>query len=151
MGVGEGVQKMPVSGHQLVPTSTGQRCQEGAEQAADTTFLGKVGVLGERRLGLAISRFAVLQKKTPPGSLTCFGIEGRKARAAGKTSGMPPDGWLCELTLDERSEACVGAPGSVTPWRASDKGLVLSSGKCQWQVASGRSRLLIHALATVWH
>jgi len=52
-------------------------------------------------------------------------IEARDARAAGKASdGMPADGWLCELTLDERSEAYAGPARSQTPWRASDKGLL---------------------------
>ena len=52
-------------------------------------------------------------------------IEAQKARAAGTASdGMPADGWLCELTLDERSDAYTGAGGSRTPWRASDKGLL---------------------------
>lgn len=34
------------------------------------------------------------------------------------------DSWLCELTLNERAEDYEGAAGSVTPWRASDKGLL---------------------------
>jgi len=52
-------------------------------------------------------------------------IEGRKAQACGKsTNQMPPDGWLCELTLDQRSVAYVGRCRSDSPWRASDKGLL---------------------------
>jgi hypothetical protein len=37
---------------------------------------------------------------------------------------VPVDGWLCELTLDERAEVYRGADPSATPWRASDKGLL---------------------------
>jgi hypothetical protein len=37
---------------------------------------------------------------------------------------VPVDGWLCELSLDERSVAYEGAAQSSTPWRASDKGLL---------------------------
>jgi hypothetical protein len=52
-------------------------------------------------------------------------IEARKARANGETSdGMPADGYLCELTVDERSESYAGAARSKTTWRASDKGLL---------------------------
>jgi hypothetical protein len=38
--------------------------------------------------------------------------------------GIPPDGWMCELTIDERAVAYRGAQPSKTPWRASDKGLL---------------------------
>src|SRR6185503_1155858 len=43
----------------------------------------------------------------------------------GSSREMPPDGWLCELTLATAPNAEVrpGIP-SVTPWRASDKGIV---------------------------
>jgi hypothetical protein len=53
-------------------------------------------------------------------------IEARKAQIAGTTTSgeMRADGWLCELTLDQRSETYVGATSSQTPWRASDKGLL---------------------------
>jgi hypothetical protein len=37
---------------------------------------------------------------------------------------VPADGWLCELTLDERAEAYRGADPSTTGLRASDKGLL---------------------------
>lgn len=44
-------------------------------------------------------------------------IEARKARTDRRESdGMPRDGWLCELTLDERSEAYIGGARSQTPW-----------------------------------
>ena len=41
------------------------------------------------------------------------------------SSNMPPDGWLCELTLASGRDVNLrtGVP-SVTPWRASDKGIV---------------------------
>jgi hypothetical protein len=52
-------------------------------------------------------------------------IEARKARANGETTdGTPADRWMCEFTLDERSEAYTGPIRSKTPWRASDKGLL---------------------------
>ena len=39
--------------------------------------------------------------------------------------GMPPDGWLCELTLASGPKADNQAGmKSATPWRASDKGIV---------------------------
>ena len=43
----------------------------------------------------------------------------------GTSSAMPPDGWLCELTLASGADADVriGA-SSATPWRASDKGIL---------------------------
>jgi hypothetical protein len=38
---------------------------------------------------------------------------------------MPPDGWLCELTLASGPDADAQAGlGSTTPWRSSDKGIV---------------------------
>lgn len=38
---------------------------------------------------------------------------------------MPPDGWLCELTLASGPDVDVqGSLGSTTLWRASDKGIV---------------------------
>ena len=38
---------------------------------------------------------------------------------------MPPDGWLCQLTLSEGPQADVrDGLRSQTPWRASDKGLL---------------------------
>jgi hypothetical protein len=38
---------------------------------------------------------------------------------------MPPDGWLCELTLATGLESDVrGGVTSTTPWRASDKGIL---------------------------
>ena len=41
------------------------------------------------------------------------------------TCQMPADGWLCPLSLDEGLAADVRQSGpSVTPWRASDKGLL---------------------------
>jgi hypothetical protein len=67
-------------------------------------------------------------------------IEGRKWRrfaggddaATGEKTGttatageMPPDGWLCELTLLSGLEADVRmGTASCTPWRASDKGIL---------------------------
>jgi hypothetical protein len=52
-------------------------------------------------------------------------IEGRKMRSSGKATGlMPPDGWLCELTIDPASDASIGSCPSDSPWRASDKGLL---------------------------
>lgn len=58
-------------------------------------------------------------------------IASRAVRTAGTERGigtaaekMPPDGWLCELTLDERAAAYAGPSRSRTPWRASDKGLL---------------------------
>ena len=52
-------------------------------------------------------------------------IEGRKIRSSGKAKDlMPPDGWLCELTLDPRAIAYTGRSQSKSPWRASDKGLL---------------------------
>lgn len=57
-------------------------------------------------------------------------IEGRKQRAANERSGkagetLPCDRWLCELTLKEGLQASVEeATCSLTPWRASDKGLL---------------------------
>jgi hypothetical protein len=52
-------------------------------------------------------------------------IKARKARDEGNVpDGMPADGWLCALPLNERSEAYEGAACSKTPWRAADKGIL---------------------------
>lgn len=44
---------------------------------------------------------------------------------SGNAGDMPPDGWLCELTLASgpNADVRIGTP-SATPWRASDKGIV---------------------------
>jgi hypothetical protein len=52
-------------------------------------------------------------------------INAWRARAAGETTGgMSADDWLCEFTLDERSELYAAAARSKTARRASDKGLL---------------------------
>jgi hypothetical protein len=44
---------------------------------------------------------------------------------AGNSATMPPDGWLCELTLASGPGADLQASlRSTTPWRASDKGIL---------------------------
>lgn len=51
-------------------------------------------------------------------------IEALQAQGISRSGEMPADGWLCELTLDQRSAASTQAAPSQTPWRASDKGLL---------------------------
>jgi len=71
---------------------------------------------------------------------------------------MPPDGWLCELTLEEGLQADVGRGlSSSTPWRLTDKGILpirlpeyLSL--LDWtgrQQASGKSGCIPESLAPI--
>jgi hypothetical protein len=53
------------------------------------------------------------------------GIHSIQSDATNDISTMPPDGWLCELTLASGPAADVRAgPTGTTPWRASNKGIV---------------------------
>jgi hypothetical protein len=52
-------------------------------------------------------------------------FEAANRLAADNTTQMPPDGWLCELTLQEGLDADVrDGLASSTPWRLTDKGIL---------------------------